>query len=219
MGTESTTAATEVTTQVAPAATETTTTTTTEPAKAVTTTETPAAVTTTEAAKPAETTTTTPAQVAPEKYELKTSEGSLLSKEQVTEIETLARSANLTNEQAQAIVANKEAGLKSYHDSLVAEHQAEVKKWVEDIKADKDLGGDNFGQTLEHSKQAMDFFATEQFKKEVEASGFGNHPGFVRMMAKIGSMMSNNQAFVKMPTNAPSSKRPQDVLYKNQGKK
>lgn len=225
MGTEATPAAdvtttptattTEPATTTTPAATvETTTTTeatTTEPAK----TEAAADPSKAEPAKGDE----TPKPKAPEKYELTKAEGSLLTDAQLKDIETLARSSDLTNEQAQELLVKQEAGIKAYHDTLVNEHKATVNGWIDSVKNDKELGGENFGRTLERAKTVMSTFADESFIKELETSGYGNHPGLLKMLNKVGEKMGENSAFHKAPTTQPTSRRPQDVLYGNKDQK
>lgn len=162
-----------------------------------------------EPAKPAE-----PAKAEPPKYELKASEGSLLTKEQVAEIESIAKAGNLTEEQAKKVLTTQEAAVKAYNDKLVADHKKDSLQWVEDIKADKVLGGENFGRTLELNKKVTDFFGDEQFRTELAQSGFGNHPGLVRMLAKIGEAMGENTAFLKPGSTSQSQpKRAADILF------
>lgn len=217
MGTEATptaavtTTPAEATTPVAPAAPAV------EPQTPATVETTPAPVTETKTETPAEPAKEAPAEPAktePAAYSLKASEGSLLTAEQVTEIETLAKSANLTEAQAKEVLAKQESNVKAYEARANEAFAQTVKGWQEAIKTDAVLGGANLGQTLEHSKAATLHFADETFVKELETSGFGNHPGFVRMMAKIGSAMGSNTAFkIKETTPPPTQKRPQDILY------
>lgn len=212
-----------VVTPTTPAPTETTVTPPTEPTKP---TETP-----TEPAKPAvepakvetekpaepvkeEPAKTEPAKAEPPKYELKASEGSLLTKEQVAEIESIAKAGNLTEEQAKKVLTTQEAAVKAYNDKLVADFKNDSLKWVEDIKSDKVLGGENFGRTLELNKKVTDFFGDDQFRTELAQSGFGNHPGLVRMLAKIGEAMGENSAFIKPTTTSQAQpKRAADILF------
>lgn len=189
-------------------ATTTTTETTAAPAAATTTTQDPAATQVADPAKPAATTEpakepakptepvkpSTPA--APEKYELKTEDGSLLQSADLERIEAYAKARGLTQEQAQAVVDNEGIALKTFADGQKAQHAERIDKWIADTKADKELGGDNFVKNVEMAHRALNHFGSDTLKAELDKSGFGNHPEIVRVFAKIGQAMSDD-SFVK----------------------
>lgn len=127
-----------------------------------------------------------------DKYELKVAKESLLSKDQVQEIEAYARKQGFSNDQAQALLNREETLLSAYKESLHTEFEATAKKWTEDLKSDKEIGGDNFSKSVEIAKRVVDRFATESFKKSLNETGFGNHPELVRTFVKIGQAMSED---------------------------
>lgn len=152
--------------------------------------------------------------VVPEKYELKTSEGSKLTSEQVKEVETYAREKGLSNEQAQELLTRQDSVVKSFHDQQVADHEAQVSQWVEAAKNDKEIGGTKFNEHVEYAHRALKHFDTNgDLSKGLELTGFGNHPEIIRVFAKIGKAMANDK-FVHAPPGAPpAQKRPQDIMY------
>lgn len=208
-----TTAAAAGTTEVATGAETTTTTQATPPpaASTTTTTETPAA---TETPKAAEGTTTTETPVVPEKYELKTSDGSLLKPEQVTEIEAFAKSHKLTNDQAQELLTKQEGLLKSVQDQQASQHEVTVAGWAEAAKNDKEIGGEKFTENVELAHRALKHFdVSGELAKGLDLSGFGNHPEVIRVFSKIGRAMGNDKFVQAKPSTPVTQKRPQDILY------
>ena len=127
-----------------------------------------------------------------DKYELKVGKESLLSNDQLKEIEAYARQQGFSNDQAQALLNREEKLLSAYKESLHSEFEATAKKWTEDLKSDKEIGGDNFSKSVEIAKRVVDRFATESFKKSLNETGFGNHPELVRTFVKIGHAMSED---------------------------
>lgn len=127
-----------------------------------------------------------------DKYELKVGKESLLSNDQVQEIEAYARQQGFSNDQAQALLNREEKLLSAYKESLHTEFEATANKWTEDLKSDKEIGGDNFSKSVKIAERVIDRFATESFKKSLNETGFGNHPELVRTFVKIGQAMAED---------------------------
>lgn len=147
----------------------------------------------------------------PDKYELKVEKESLLSKDQVKEIEAYARQQGFSNDQAQALLNREQKLLSAYKESLHTEFEATAKKWTEDLKSDKEIGGDNFSKSVEIAKRVVDRFATESFKKSLNETGFGNHPELVRTFVKIGHAMSEDT--FEPSKGGTKNKSIEDVFY------
>jgi hypothetical protein len=129
---------------------------------------------------------------APEKYELKAPDGVALDEAALTEFEPVARELNLSNEQAQKI-----ADLYSKQMAEQSNRQAEQWKqttanWVGDIKADKEIGGQNFETSVRHAQAALNKFGSPELKAQMDATGMGNHPELVRVFARIGKAMAED---------------------------
>lgn len=146
--------------------------------------------------KPAE-----PKAVAPEKYDLKLSEGSLVDARFMERIATHAKEQGLSNEQAQALLDQKSNEVAAY----IQEQSA---AWKEAALADKEIGGDNLNKNVEMAKRVVDRFGSDSLKKELDKTGYGNHPEVVRLLMKIGSSMSEDQLVVpgSQPVTAPKSR-------------
>lgn len=130
---------------------------------------------------------------APEKYEFKPAEGQELDTAALEQFEPIARELNLTNEQAQKMVDLY--GTKIL--PMVQQQQAEAwqkttEQWAEDVKADKEIGGDKLTANLSSAQRALDLFGTPELKEYLEGTGLGNHPELVKTFIKIGKAMSED---------------------------
>jgi predicted RNase H-like nuclease (RuvC/YqgF family) len=134
-------------------------------------------------------------KAVPEKYELKFAEKSPLDpQEDAEKIAAYCKQHHFTNEQAQAYVQQ----LEERASALTARQQADQlntrEAWKTQTIADKELGGEKLQETLAHTKRVMDRFAPEGsgFRQLLDESGYGNHPEFVRFIAKIGKTMAED---------------------------
>lgn len=143
----------------------------------------------------------------PETYDLKLPEGSPLKPESIQSVSEFAKANKLTNEQAQSVLERENSNAIEQVKLL----DDMSKKWVEEVKADKELGGNNFTKTAELSKRVIEKYAPELIK-ELEATGLGNHPGFVKFVYRIGKAMDSGE-FVKGGTPPAPVKSAAEVLY------
>jgi len=147
--------------------------------------------------------------VIPETYEFKLPEGVKLDEARATEFSTIAKGLKLTQEQAQQLV---DLDIKRSQDQLAA-HAETVKTWANDLKADKEFGGDNLPATTTACKKVMDAFATPALREYLDATGLGNHPELVKFVAKIGKGLSED-SFVKGGTTTTPTD-PAKAMYPN----
>jgi len=128
----------------------------------------------------------------PEKYELKLPDEAVIDAKAFESISALAKELGLSNEQAQRIVAHNDAIARSVLEARVAAHEEQIVKWMDDVKADKEIGGANFDKSVEDAKRLVNKFGDDDLKQALVSSGYGNFPPLVRMLAKIGSRMSED---------------------------
>lgn len=129
----------------------------------------------------------------PETYEFKAPEGSELDAKLIESFTPLAKELGLSNEQAQKVV-----DLVPQLQQRIAEQQAEawgkqVQDWAEAVKADKEIGGDNFQGSLVAVQKVMQQFGTPELKQMLEQTGMGNNPELVKLIVKVGKAMSEDQ--------------------------
>jgi hypothetical protein len=170
------------------------------------------------APKPADPTpevpTKTPAEAAPvvpEKYDLKLSEGSLLDPSVLGKIETYAKELKLTQEQATAVLAEREEAVASF----VEERKA---TWMKETQADKEIGGEGLKNNLELSSRVLERFGSPELKAELDRSGYGNSPAVIRLLTRIGKAMSDDQ-LVSKGTQGAGRPPIEERLYPNHKEK
>jgi hypothetical protein len=130
---------------------------------------------------------------APESYDFKAPEGVEQLDSQLVETFTpLAKELGLNNDQAQKLV-----DLAPQIQQRMAQQQAEawgkqLEAWVGEVKADKDIGGNNLPATMASAQKVMQQFGTPELKAALEQTGMGNHPELVRLFAKVGKAMGED---------------------------
>jgi len=155
--------------------------------------------------------------VVPEKYDLKLPKDSLLTTEALERKAADAKARGLTNEQAQKELENENATIATYVDTQKQQQEAEWKKqneaWVNEIKSDKEIGGEAFPKNVELAKRVVQRFGDDSFVKELDGTGFGNHPGLVRMLVKLGKAMSEDQLVLPGSQPAGAVKSSAEIFY------
>jgi hypothetical protein len=156
-------------------------------------------------------------RVVPESYDLKLPEGALLKPEAVAKVAEFAKANQLTQAEAQAVLERENTAIAAYVEEKQKEVETLSTKWVEEVKSDKELGGDNFAKTAEMARRAIDRFAPE-IKEDLNRTGLGNHPGFVRFAYRIGKAMADD-TFISgnQPPRQPKSIA--EVFYGDSAKK
>ncbi|HFD3888017.1 peptidase [Serratia nevei] len=143
---------------------------------------------------------------APEKYEFTPPEGQELDANVLAVFEPIAKELGLSQEQAQKLV-------DIYPQ--IQQQQAEawskqVSDWGEQVKADKEIGGDKFNASVGAAQRALDQFGNQELREYLNASGLGNHPALVRFCAKVGKAMAEDSFVVP---NQGGQRSAADILY------
>lgn len=129
-----------------------------------------------------------PARVVPDKYTLKAPEQARLTAADITEIAALAKAEKWTNEEAQAHVD--------------AVHQARIDestRYLTDLTADKDYGGDKLAESQRLANMALDRIRPkgtprgDALREILVNQGLGNNVHFVSMLADIGKLMDEDK--------------------------
>lgn len=149
----------------------------------------------------------TKAAEAEVKYEFKMPDGVDADEKTLTEFTKFAKELKLSPENAQKLVDLRSAAVVAAKE----QHTATVKGWADEVKADKELGGDKLADTLAIAKKAIDLGPPE-LKELLETSGMGNHPAVVKWAHTVGKALSEDT--FKNGTNAPvESRSTASVLY------
>jgi len=121
-------------------------------------------------------------------YEFTLPDGFTANEELTGDLKALAKENGLSKEAAQKFA---DLGVKMQQQQA-DQWQAQVDQWAEDVKADKDIGGEKFEQNISLAKQALDKFGGQDLKDLLQSTGFGNHPAIVKAFYNIGKSVSND---------------------------
>ncbi|UPK31833.1 hypothetical protein IVB18_26245 [Bradyrhizobium sp. 186] len=126
------------------------------------------------------------------KYTLAMPEGVQVDQATLDALSPEFKEMGLTNKQAQKL-ADKfiEAQQKQAADKGKAWGET-VTGWVDQAKADKEIGGDKWDGTVKTATRAVNTLGTPALKEYLEATGGGNHPELIRFMAKVGAMIKED---------------------------
>lgn len=156
-------------------------------------------------------------QGQPAEIKLAMPKDSLLDAGAVERIASFAKERGLTQEQAQAILERESGAVAAYAEGQQQTLEKHKSAWVEDLKADKELGGAAFNETVEIAKRVVESFGTEALKKALNETGLGNHPEVVRVFARIGKQMGDDK-FVRPTAGAGVKRSPEEIFYPEQPK-
>lgn len=148
----------------------------------------------------------------PVEYKFEVGEDSHITKEHLDKIAEYAKERGLSQEAAQKIVDLQAETLKAQRQTLAEEFKKTADGWRNTAQADKEIGGENFNRNVELAKRVVDRFGSEQFKKALNETGFGNHPELLRTFIRIGQRMGDDTLVVPSATSTRS--RPiEDLFY------
>jgi len=125
-----------------------------------------------------------PERVVPDSYTLELAEGTHLSKEDLGRVQEYAKEHKLTQEEAVSVLDHENRVVQQVMDRKISEFKAEAETWVTQLKNDKEIGRDNFNESMELASRFIKAYAPPDFIPQLTASGYANHPDFVRMIVK-----------------------------------
>lgn len=160
--------------------------------------------------------TTTPAEV---NYDLKAPENALFDNTHLEQFKGLAKELGLTPEAAQKLVERDNQLLSGFVDKRKEEWGQQTTQWAEQVKADKELGGENFSATVTSARAALDRFASPAFKQMLNETGYGNHPELVRLFSNIGKAMREDSRMAQAGAPPAKEKTMAEIFYPNMAKK
>lgn len=152
---------------------------------------------------------------APESYEdFALPEGYEANEADLGEFKTLAKDFNLSQEQAQSLIDFEAKRMQDQTSQLVETWKGQVGGWLDDAKADKEIGGREWNGTLRYANAFVNKFGNEGLREVMEHVGLGNHPEVLRAFSKAGRAISDDEIESgKGPAVAPKSAA--ELIYNN----
>lgn len=162
-----------------------------------------------------------PANQVPEdgKYTLTMPDGVEIDAELAAALGPDFKELGLTNGQAQKLV-DKYIEVQTKRGETRAKEWGEtVQKWADDAKADKEIGGDKFDTTVKNAQRFLNTHATQELRDYLNASGGGNHPELIRVFAKAGELIREDNPATGGVEGRGKPADPAHVLFPNDAPK
>jgi len=149
----------------------------------------------------------------PEKYEdFKVPEGVTVDAAVIDSFKGLAKELGLTQEAAQKLVdfqaANEAAQVKKIGEFW----DKQASDWLGEAKADKEIGGPKFDESVAAANAALKQFGTPKLIEALQTYGMGNHPEVIRAFARVGQAIQNDK-LVPGGKGGEQEVRAADVMY------
>lgn len=133
--------------------------------------------------------------VVPESYDLKMPEGVQLDSAAAEEFTAIAKELKLDQGAAQKLA---DIGAKMATRQAEA-HTQMIETWTEQVKTDKEIGGDKLDENLGIARKAIDTFGSPELKTLLNSSGLGNHPEIVKLAYRVGKAISEDRFVTGAP--------------------
>lgn len=137
---------------------------------------------------------------APEKYtDFTLPEGAEVNAELMSSFKDLAKANNLPQAAAQQLVEFHVSALKQVADRADQLWADANNKWVDEVKADPEIGGANLEKVKTTIAKAFDQFGDPNVRDALEFTGAGNHPAIIRTLYKMASKLVEGAAVTGNP--------------------
>lgn len=131
-------------------------------------------------------------------YTLTAPEGYPISEGALKGLNEVCKSANLNEEQANAVMAYMQSNYTSFVAQQQEAMQAQAKTWIGEFQADKEFGGDKFDASLADAQRALATFdKSGTVSKMLRETGYGNNPDVLRIFARVGRALGEDQLIGK----------------------
>ena len=156
-------------------------------------------------------------QHVPVQYNFKQEYG--FSAEDNTKLNDVFKKAKLSQEQADILLNAYHGDVANLGQQFDNELQAAIvnqrNTWANQVKADSELGGQNFANTKLNIGRVMQQFGTPELKNFLNESGLGYNPDFVRFMNKVGTMIGNDSNFINSNGAIPTEQERHEQMLRN----
>lgn len=144
-------------------------------------------------------------------YEFKLPEGVELDKEALALFEPVMKGLKLPGEHAQKLVDAYSKLVQAQAEKHAAEWRQTQEKWVDEIKNDPQLGGQNFDRNVQDAVQMIRQYGDDELRAYLDRTGLGDYPPLIRMMMRLGRAAAED--VIHRGSASTSPKAPEEVMY------
>lgn len=139
----------------------------------------------------------------------------LLPAAALAEVQAFAKEHGINAKAAQAILDGRNAAVVANRQADEAAYTKLVQGWENEIKADKEMGGDSYDANTALMDKTLKSFASEQFLKDLESSGLIHQPEFRRFLLRVGkSGAEDGLSAARTSANQQSHQASEDAALK-----
>jgi len=156
------------------------------------------------------------AMVAPEEYEaFELPEGMDVNDDYLVAYQDLAREHGLSQDAAQKFVTMGadlvQQGQQQTVETLQDSWRDTLSQWVDEIRTDREIGGDNLERSLSVARSAIDAFGDDSLRAVLDETGMTNNPALVRFAYRIGKALQEDTLHTGSAT--MSAKPLEQIMY------
>ena len=86
-------------------------------------------------------------------------------------------------------------------------------KWVSEIKADPEIGGERFRASVALAGRAIDRLGVPGLREALDLTGAGNNPAIVKAFVRLGQMVSEDRFAPGREARPAAPRSPAEVIY------
>lgn len=149
---------------------------------------------------------------AEQAFALKLPENALLDASHVEDLALFAKELGLKPEQAQAQLEREHTLFADLVEAQAQAKDEQTKAWFEEVKNDRELGGEAFKENAEFVRRAVETFFDKETRAIFDQTGLGNHPGLFRGFLKLSKLIANDK-LVQSSNQVSGEKSAAELLY------
>lgn len=135
-----------------------------------------------------------PEDTVPEgEYKFYNEDGTEVSAEDAAGFQSAFKEANLTSRQAKQLKAAYDKEMTKIRDQIANQARVLGNEWLSEVRADRELGGENITATKKNIGEAIDAFGNDALREFFKSSRLGNHPEMVRFLNNVGKAVSQDR--------------------------
>ena len=125
--------------------------------------------------------------------------------ERFAEFKKLAGESQLPAERAQAMLEFGLGELRKAQESQMRVWTETQTQWVDEVKADKEIGGTNLANVQATVARAFDQFGVKGVREALSFTGAGNNPAIVKTFYRMAKALTEGQHIGGQPPGGPKT--------------
>lgn len=122
-------------------------------------------------------------------YKFFNEDGTEVSAEDAEGFQSAFKEAHLTSRQAKLMKGAYDKAIADLNDRFVSSSN----QWLKEVKADKELGGENLTATKMNIGNALEVCGTPELRQFLKDTRLGNNPEMVRFLNNVGKLVSQDK--------------------------